>query len=224
MQSNLLIIPIIAACLNWLAVARKLFRFEQVTKPLVILGLLVWLGSLGGFQGQLLWFVIGLAFSLVGDLLLVLPNEQFVAGLVAFLLAHVAYIVGLNPSPPPMNLASLVLAILIILVAVRVNQKIATGLTVSGQGKLKPPIFMYSFVISLITLSALLTLVRSEWLAGPALMVSAGALSFLTSDTLLAWNRFVLPLKHGNLIVIATYHLAQFLIISGSAFHYLGTF
>ncbi len=222
-QYNLLIIPTIAAFINWLAVIRKLVWLERVTKPLVIFGLLGWLWSVGGFQDQLFWFAIGLAFSFAGDLLLILPKEQFIAGLVAFLITHVAYTIGFTPSPPPINLASFLLTVLITLVAVRVYRRVVSGIERSGQSQLKLPIFAYSIVISIMTLSALLTLVRSEWLAGPALMVSAGALSFLVSDTLLAWNRFILPLKLGDLVVIITYQMGQFLIISGAAFHYLGT-
>ena len=40
------------------------------------------------------WFVAALVFSLAGDVLLMLPREQFVAGLAAFLVAHLCYIVG----------------------------------------------------------------------------------------------------------------------------------
>jgi len=216
-----LIIPIVAACMNWLAVARKLIWLERVAKPLVMLGLLGWLWGAGRFQGQLIWFATGLSLSLLGDLLLILPNEQFIAGLVAFFLAHVAYIIGFNPTLPPLNLASLVLAVLMTLVAVRVDRRIASSLDNCGQSQLKYPVLFYGAVISVMALSALLTLVRAEWLPGPALLVSTGALSFLISDTLLAWNKFVSPLKQGDLVVIVTYHLGQFLIISGSAFHFL---
>ena len=40
------------------------------------------------------WFVAALVCSLVGDVLLMLPREQFVAGLSAFLVAHVCYLAG----------------------------------------------------------------------------------------------------------------------------------
>ena len=42
------------------------------------------------------WFVVALVFSLLGDVFLMLPSDAFVAGLSAFLLAHVAYVVALN--------------------------------------------------------------------------------------------------------------------------------
>nr|WP_256202265.1 lysoplasmalogenase family protein [Stenotrophomonas pictorum] len=36
------------------------------------------------------WIVLGLVFSLMGDVWLMLPGDYFVAGLIAFLLAHLA--------------------------------------------------------------------------------------------------------------------------------------
>ena len=43
-----------------------------------------------------------LACCLVGDVLLMLPRDLFVPGLVAFLVGHVLYIVGfLQPPSPP---------------------------------------------------------------------------------------------------------------------------
>ena len=40
-----------------------------------------------------------------------------------------------------------------------------------------------------------------------------GAAFFVVSDTVLALNRFVRPIRHGNLAVIVTYHLAQGLLV-----------
>jgi uncharacterized membrane protein YhhN len=40
-----------------------------------------------------------------------------------------------------------------------------------------------------------------------------GAVLFLISDTLLAWNRFVRPVRFGSLGVHVTYHVAQGLLV-----------
>jgi uncharacterized membrane protein YhhN len=51
---------------------------------------------------------------------------------------------------------------------------------------------------------------------GTAIIATAvGAVLFLVSDTVVAWERFVAPLRHGPLAVIVTYHLAQLLIVIG---------
>jgi uncharacterized membrane protein YhhN len=113
------------------------------------------------------------------------------------------------------------LAILVALVFLRVYRRIAVGLEASGQISLKIPVLIYSLVISVMLLSALLTLAGDTWQAGAAILVSAGAILFFLSDTLLAWNKFVTPLQRGPLATIITYHLGQIAITVGATLHYL---
>jgi uncharacterized membrane protein YhhN len=214
----LLLIPIfILAILDWIAVAKGWKKAEYVLKPATMLALLAWLGVVAGFSGSLIWFGLGLLFSLAGDVFLMLPREKFIPGLVAFLLAHLAYLVGLNQTTPPFVVPSLIMAILVAITSLQVYRRISQGLKKSGRGKLAAPVMVYTIVISLMLLSALLTLVRPEWNAVPALLVSAGALLFYFSDTLLAWNKFVAPLPIIYPAVMITYHLGQILIIVGAA-------
>jgi len=221
-MSYLLIgVALIVAITDWVAVATRRKTLEYFAKPGVMLVLLVWLWQASGFSGSLIWFGLGLVFSMAGDIFLMLPRERFIAGLVAFLLAHVAYIIGFNQTPTAFNLAGFVLAVLVALVFLRVYRRIAVGLDSSGQPALKTPVLVYSLVISVMLLSALLTLAADTWQAGAAILVSAGALLFFLSDTLLAWNKFVTPIRWGRLAVIITYHLGQILITVGAAWHYL---
>lgn len=221
-MSYLLIgVALLVAIADWVAVATQRKTLEYFAKPGVMLVLLVWLWQASGFSGSLIWFGLGLVFSMAGDIFLMLPRERFIAGLVAFLLAHVAYVVGFNQTPTAFNLAGFILAVLVALVFLRVYRRIAAGLDASGQAALKTPVLIYSLVISVMLLSALLTLAADTWQAGAAILVSAGALLFFLSDTLLAWNKFVTPIKWGRLAVIITYHLGQILITVGAALHYL---
>ena len=48
-----------------------------------------------------------------------------------------------------------------------------------------------------------------------ALTTALGAILFFTSDALLAWNRFIVPLTHGKMLVIIAYHLGQLALIFG---------
>ena len=221
MSYTLLLIALIVAILDWIAVAKKLKNLEYFAKPGVMIVLLVWLWSVSGFSGYIVWFALGLAFSLAGDVFLMLPREQFIAGLIAFLLAHIAYIIGFNDTLPPFTLISLVMAIVIGITAARVYRGIASGLVVSNNSNLQIPVLAYTIVISLMLLSALLTLTRPEWSLVSALLASAGAVLFFLSDAFLAWNKFVTPVGNGNLIVIITYHLGQILITVGAATHFL---
>jgi alkenylglycerophosphocholine/alkenylglycerophosphoethanolamine hydrolase len=215
----LLIVGLLVAVLDWFALARNLKTLEYFAKPGTMLLLLAWLWLATGFQGGMIWFALGLIFSLGGDIFLMLPRERFIAGLVSFLLAHLAYIVGFNLIPPPLNLASLLIVVLVALPGILIYRRIRQGLAAHGQGQLALPVLVYSTVISVMLISALLTLIRpdSEWLPGPALLASAGALLFFLSDTLLAWNKFLAPLPGGRVLVHITYHLGQYALIVGAA-------
>jgi len=220
MTYTLILLALIAAIMDWVAVAKKLKTMEYIFKPAVMVLLLIWIWLNSGFQGQMLWFGLGVFFSMLGDIFLMLPKERFIAGLVAFLLAHIFYIVGFGSLPPSIEPASLIIALFIILAIVQIYRRIASGLKASGNEKLKLPVLIYSIVISLMLYSALLTLTQSNWPYTPSILVSIGALLFFLSDTFLAWNKFVKPLPYGRLRVIIMYHLGQILLIVGAALQF----
>lgn len=217
----LLGIALIAAIIDWVAVVREIKRLEYVCKPAVMVFIIIWLGLNHGFSGFLLWFTLGMVFSLVGDVLLMLPKEQFLRGLIAFLLAHVCYILGFTSTQILFNLPALVVLVFIILVAVRLYLRIAQSLRENGRAKLVIPILLYTSTISLMVFTALSTLTGETWPAGPALLASAGALLFFISDALLSWNKFVSPIKYGRLANMAAYHLGQLLLALGAVIGYL---
>jgi len=220
MSFTLLYLTLALAILDWVAVAKKWQKLEYFAKPATMIALLAWFGLNGGFSGYARWFAAGLAFSLLGDILLMLPGGLFLPGLVSFLIAQITYLVGLNQTMPPLNLASAIILILVMLTSTQVYRRLVTGLRASDKTKLIKPILVYSFTISLMLFSALLTLVRKEWQAGPAILVSLGALFFYISETLNAWHRFIKPLPSGRFPVMVTYHLGQVLIAAGALFHF----
>ena len=112
-----------------------------------------------------------------------LPREKFTAGLVAFLLAHLSYIIGLNQGPLPLNLATLIIALMVIIVAVTIFRRLNAGLKAKDLNSLRLPVLVYCLVISLMLFSALMTLVKNYWMPVPALMVSFGALFFSSFRT-----------------------------------------
>jgi len=221
MSFTLIWIALLVAALDWFAVATRRKTLEYFAKPGVMIILLAWMWQTSAFQGALLWFGLGLAFSLAGDVFLMLPRERFIPGLIAFLLAHVAYIIGFNQTAPTWNLPGLIMTALVAFTIIRVYRRIAAGLVASGNSALRLPVLIYSLVISLMLVSALLTLTGISWQALPAILVSAGALLFFISDTLLAFNKFVQRLKYGPLAVIITYHIGQTLLTVGAVLHYL---
>lgn len=215
MSHVLLLLTPVAAILNWVAVETRNKPLEIAAKPAVILFLFFWLWSLTGLKSIALFFGVGLLFSLAGDIFLLLPRQQFLLGLLSFLIAHLFYIAGFSTSFPPISLPVFILAAMIVLAGGEVLRRVRASLLAGGNKRLVLPIVIYSLIIGMMLLSALMTLVNETWSAGAALSASAGALLFFISDSLLAWNKFVEPVKRGRLAVMITYHLGQALITIG---------
>src|SRR5512134_1344030 len=88
-----LILAFLSAILETIAVSRNLQNLEYLAKPAVMMFLFLWLYTNTSLRGDSLWFGIGILSSLAGDVLLMFPTDRFfIAGLIAFLLAHLSYI------------------------------------------------------------------------------------------------------------------------------------
>ena len=190
-----------------------------------MIALFLWLWTSVGLQGALLWFGLGILFSLVGDVLLMISLERFfVAGLVAFLFAHVAYVIGFNTPLPELSAWGILLAVIIGINGVRVIRRILAPLAKQasrprgpngGQSHLRIPVLVYGVVISIMLLSALMKLTDLSWNALAALLVGLGAFLFYLSDIILAWMKFISPVQHGRIYNILSYHLGQIALIAG---------
>ncbi len=206
-----LVIPLVLAGIDWLAVARRQKHLEYVFKPATLVAVLIgaWLLTQGPHDAwEARFFLPGLAFSLAGDVFLMLPGGRFfLPGLAAFLLAHLCYIAGLNPTPPPWP--ALVLLVVAAAIGLALFQSVAASLRRQGQTGLLVPVAIYSLVLSLTLFSAWATLFRPEWTPLRRGLVIVGASLFFGSDAMLAWDRFVTPSPSARLRVIVTYHLGQ---------------
>ena len=217
MLTTLLVIAVlIIAVLDWVAVAKGWKKVEYIAKPGTMVLLFVMLALAGGFGATaLLCFGLGIIFSLAGDVFLLLPSRWFIAGLAAFLLAHVSYIVGLNTPIGDFDpLWAIVIGIILALSTARILRPILAGVREKGLG-LVVPVVVYGTVITLMLLSAILTIYRSDWKTSASGLVSLGAILFYFSDIILAWNRFVKPIRNGRVMNMVAYHLGQIALIAG---------
>lgn len=213
-------VALLLGVINWVAVW---YRYRPViygVKPATLLAVLVgaWLLTRGPHDPwQARWFLPGLAFSLAGDVFLMLPGgtRLFLAGLGAFFLAHVCYVVGLNPTLPPGG--AWPIAVVIVGGAVVLWRRIAVGLRQRRQARLLIPAAAYALILSLMACSAWATLFRPEWTAVRRALVIAGGSLFFASDSILAWERFVQPSRGGRVAVMVTYHLAQLALAASMA-------
>ncbi len=208
-----------AAILDWIAVAREWRWLEYIAKPAVMVILLAWITTSLPLNGAPTWFALGVICSLIGDVMLVLPRVQFIPGLVAFLLAHVAYIAGFNQTLPALSLPGVLIALLVAVIAWRIYRRLAESIR-QKHPALGAPVLIYSVAITIMLISALLTMFKADWLRQAAVLAAMGALFFFISDSLLSWNRFVSPTRYGRLPEIITYHLGQLMIITGVILQY----
>lgn len=208
------------AVLEWLAVFKRWRKVELVAKPGVIAALLVGVAASGELRGAMWCFALGLFFSMAGDVLLLF--DHFFAGLSAFLLAHAAYVLGFNADLLPFTpLLALGIVLLVAVVAQGVARRVLAGLSEKGLRRMRIPVIAYTTCISLMVISALGTWARVYgWDVPSAFLVSLGALSFYASDGILAWNKFVTPMRYGRLVVMITYHLGQIAITVGALMHF----
>ncbi len=186
---------------NWIAVAREHPRGIYVCKPLTLvlmIGAAITLDPRSSSARA--WFVVALVLSLAGDVFLMLPTDAFVAGLSAFLLGHVAYVVGINQS----SAGNWLLAIPVVVIAAGLGTRLVRGIRSHGHPELVPPVVAYVVTI--------LVMVSSAVASGNAVM-AVGAVLFMISDALIGEHRFVRERSWQPVAIMVTYHLAQALLV-----------
>lgn len=214
-------VTIFLALLDWSALWFKKPQINYISKPAVLVTLILWFTSQGGWELAPVWFGLALAFSLFGDIILLLPDRFFIFGLGAFLLAHVSYILGFSPESPAATLPFIVLGLLILSVGSLLYNTVRRAIESSPvHAKLKNPVLVYSIALSMMFFSAALTLAEPEWTAPAAVLAAVGGMLFFSSDSLLSYNRFVHPVPNGQLFVRIMYHLGQVALTAGVLFHF----
>lgn len=178
--------------------ARRLFKMLASSGFLVVA---VAAGAPTSSYGR--WILLGLACSWVGDLLLTVDSRAgFLGGLIAFLLAHVAYGVGfaVRGIEPGWALAA---AVPIAIAAVVVYRWLRPHLEATMRG----PVQAYVVVISLMVIAAAGTVGADvDW------RIAVGATAFYVSDIAVARNRFVAPGFSNRAWGLPLYYLAQLLL------------
>ena len=195
MSTLILIAALACAALDWVAVAQRHQLLEYVAKP-ATLGLLVLYAALGPHAS---WYLIAaLTLSLLGDVYLMLGDQLFPVGLSAFLLAHCAYIGAFPTSALARGIWFAIVAGASLPLALRILRAVP-------ERPLRIAVGVYMAAIALMVASAI---------GSGALTAAIGALLFLTSDALIALNRFVTPFASAPLAIIVTYHLGQLFLVS----------
>jgi len=178
---------------------------KTIAKPMLLTLLaLVYLASV---KKPIFWYVLGMFFSFVGDVLLMFNGANFfMFGLLAFLLAHVVYIkvtVGFLPGDLTVKMISSAFPFVVFF-------GVLMYLIYPNLGEMLIPVVVYGITISTFGSVALLNY-RSEK-STENLWLFIGAVIFILSDSLIALNKFYKPNEIYGVAIIINYILAQFLI------------
>ncbi len=206
---------LVALILNIIGFASPVPTLETVTKPLLIpILLLYFISQTQGSEPNLKkWALFALFFSWGGDVLLMFQVKYpdfFLWGLIAFLTAHIFYIIFFYHLFKKEN-NHFRLWLLVIVTAYYV---ILISWIFPHLGNMKIPVVMYGFFISTMLLFALHCFFIGDKRAGN--WMAAGAILFVVSDSSLAINKFYNPFAYSGIIIMITYGLAQLFITQGA--------
>ena len=212
MSSLSVIVAVYAVCAatGVVAALTKRHVLFAVAKPLTTALLFVVVGIPQSGFARLI--DLGIAFSLAGDVALMLPMKNaFLLGLAIFLGAHIAYIsafvgaAGLAVLSPPAAVATLVTAIVTVLLLRRLWPR-AAGI--------RAPLVIYGCALGSMVVTAVAAVSAS---AGdlPA-AVALGAALFYVGDASLAIDKFDKPIKYAPLLTLGVYWLGQLAIALGA--------
>jgi uncharacterized membrane protein YhhN len=212
--------------LDLLAVSVGNRTLELISKPFLMPILAFWFyqstrGNDSKLRKSILW---GLAFSTLGDILLMfVPMYEkvpfFIFGLLAFLIAQLCYSIGFlsKLSLKQGLLSKKKLAILAFLLYYLLLLSFLWG---KLPKEMKLPVSIYGAVICFMAISA------ANWKGNlsskPYNLVFLGAVLFVISDSLIAVNKFAMPIVGLHFAIMLTYVLGQYLIAKGAKEAILG--
>ncbi|NOZ14209.1 MAG: lysoplasmalogenase [Acidobacteria bacterium] len=183
---------------------------RRITKVLLMPFLMLWVYSV--FPDYLL--LSALFWGWLGDCLLIKKeNGTFLRlGILAFLAGHLTYVLLFVIHIPafPGTAAFCGIFFPYLLFGAGMFRLLRPGL-----GRMVFPVGVYIFVISSMSMSALLFALS---VGGTAWLAFAGSLLFVFSDSVLSFQLFMKPFKYGRFVVMASYIPAQFLLVRGFLF------
>lgn len=195
-----------------------------VCKPALMLLLSTWFFFKSRRVGDRFTLLIqaGLFFSWLGDMALMhqhIDEFFFLLGLGGFLVAQLCYTIAFagnlvfGDARWPFGIWALVLLL------ISFGAGVILLLVPSVDEAVSLPVTIYACAITAMGVTATLRYARTYLRS--FVLVLCGALLFIASDSILAWNRFMHPLEHAKWSVMLTYAIAQYLIVAGALAHVL---
>ncbi len=201
-------IYIIAAILFCYAVYADNDLLRTIVKPIPLIILLFMIKPNSNYNKLIF---IGFIFSLAGDVFLMKVIDKFMFGLIAFLIAHVFYIIAFVKRNKRLKiLSSIPFYVIAGLLAVFFAQY---------TGEMTIPVIVYITVI--------ITMAWRSYLQKNYSNISKfafyGAILFVFSDTNIAFTKFYQDYDFSKIVTIVLYWSAQYLIAKSVSSFYLET-
>lgn len=202
---NLLLLIILSGLLHITGLYVKSPSLKYIFKPLTTLLIIFLAIHQGGNSCSQYKILIlgGLVFSLAGDIFLMLRRERFVAGLVSFLLAHILFISAF------VSYSGVFLSVYY-LIPVLIYFAVFLVVLLPHTGKMSLPVIIYAVVLLLFLWQA-----SGQYAQHPAIETTfafGGAVLFVLSDSLLAFNKFVKTLKWAPALLMVLYWAALYFL------------
>lgn len=200
---------LIVALLNLFSWAWMDGEYNMYTKPLLmpLLMLYMYESSKGGVILSTLLLFLALVFSWVGDLAL-MYEEYFLLGVGAFFIAQVLYvIIFIKGGSVPYQISW------VKIITVGLYGISFLYILLPHAGDLQIPIVIYGISLMAMVATASMRDINSP--DRSYLLVAIGAVFFLISDTMIAVDKFVNTIPMGDILIMSTYLIAQYLIVEG---------
>jgi len=157
--------------------------------------------AVSGSRGKLLF--ISLLFCAAADIALELASgKYFVVGLGLFLIAHIFFIITFYRD---FKFTTSRIPVIILLIVY--SMMMAFILTPSLK-EMALPVYIYMTAITLMGIFASLRSAKNDF-------TLFGAIAFIVSDSIIAINKFMMPVPAADYAIMITYDLALFLIVYG---------
>lgn len=214
MKSAALLKSFITIALIYLVILVAREDIAWFLKPLLLPFLIASVAASTKFKTKNL-LLAALVFSWMGDVVLMFAGHgelYFIIGLVLFLIAHLLYILLFNRQPKNKN-TTMDWRFYVGFVFIIGYLLAMLYLLFPTLGALKIPVTVYAIVISTMLLMAVRGLFL--WQNPGNYYILAGAVCFVSSDSLLAFDKFHAPIPLASFNIMSTYLAAQFLIVFG---------
>jgi len=190
---------------------------RNFSKPLIVATLLIWLYLSTKLKGRFHKKIFtGLIFALAGDIFLMLQDDHsnfFIYGLVSFLLCHIfytnAFVLDHKSNPHLKNSFFLWATGGLIIFCVGLFFYLQPFL-----GAMQFAVLTYAIIITFMAIMAVNRYGKVNIFSYQLILF--GALSFLLSDSVLAINKFAQPIPQSGILIMASYMIAQYLIVYGT--------